>query len=133
LRNGYTSQMEVFKIILLTSPSLVTLTVKTRRVKVKGPKGEITKDFRHMPVEMKTMKQATKNRKGLYLNIKMWFGGSKQSCSVATLKSLIRNMVSGVTQVSLQPLKLTHELSIFLCQSNLILIINYEYRVTDIR
>jgi len=112
---------------------LVTLTVKTRRVKVKGPKGEITKDFRHMPVEMKTMKQATKNRKGLYLNIKMWFGGSKQSCSVATLKSLIRNMVSGVTQVSLQPLKLTHELSIFLCQSNLILIINYEYRVTDIR
>jgi hypothetical protein len=31
----------------------------------------------------------------------MWFGGSKQSCSVATLKSLIRNMISGVINVSL--------------------------------
>ena len=78
---------------------VVTVTVKTRRVKVKGPKGEITKDFTHMPVEMQIKKQASRTRKGLYLNIKMWFGGAKQSCSVATLKSLIRNMVTGVTQV----------------------------------
>jgi ribosomal protein L6P/L9E len=68
-------------------------------VKVKGPRGEITKSFKHMPVEMKLMKQQTKNRKGLYLNIKMWFGGSKQSCSVATLKSLIRNMINGTINV----------------------------------
>jgi len=69
-------------------------------VKVKGPKGEITKNFKHMPVEMKLLKQATKKRKGQFLNIKMWFGGSKQSCSVSTLKSLIRNMISGVINVS---------------------------------
>ena len=31
---------------------IVTLTVKTRKVRVKGPKGEIVKNFRHMPVEM---------------------------------------------------------------------------------
>ena len=72
-------------------------------MKVKGPKGEITKNFKHMPVEMRLLKQATKNRKGQYLNIKMWFGGSKQSCSVSTLKSLIRNMISGVTNVSHSP------------------------------
>jgi len=72
-------------------------------VKVKGPKGEITKNFKHMPVELRLLKQATKNRKGQYLNIKMWFGGSKQSCSVSTLKSLIRNMISGVTNVSHPP------------------------------
>jgi hypothetical protein len=107
--------------------------VKTRRVKVKGPRGEITKDFRHMPVEMKTMKQATKNRKGLYLNIKMWFGAAKQSCSVATLKSLIRNMITGVTDVSLPPLQTHANRQSLLSQSNLILIINYEYRATDIR
>jgi large subunit ribosomal protein L9e len=68
-------------------------------VKVKGPKGEITKSFKHMPVEMKIVKQHGKKRKGLYLNIKMWFGGSKQSCSVATLRSLIKNMISGVISV----------------------------------
>jgi len=84
-------------------PEGVTLTVKTRRVTVKGPKGEITKDFRHMPVEMQIKKQATKKRKGLYLNIRMWFGGLKQSCSVSTLKSIIRNMITGVTQVRRLP------------------------------
>lgn len=77
----------------------MTVTVKTRKVTVKGPKGEITKSFKHMPVELRIQKQDIKQRKGLYLNIKMWFGGSKQSCSVSTLKSLIRNMISGVINV----------------------------------
>jgi len=96
---------------------------------VKGPKGEITKDFRHMPVEMAIKKQATKNRKGLYLNIKMWFGAAKQSCSVATLKSLVRNMISGVTEV-----RKSFDLNLSFSLSNLILIINNdECRVTDIR
>ena len=80
-------------------PEGVTVNVKTRQVKVKGPRGEITKSFKHMPVEISIQKQQTKNRKGTYLNIKMWFGGSKQSCSVSTLKSLIRNMISGVISV----------------------------------
>ena len=87
----------------MIASATVTLTVKTRQVKVKGPKGEITKNFKHMPVEMKLLKQATKKRKGQFLNIKMWFGGSKQSCSVSTLKSLIRNMISGVINVSIHP------------------------------
>ena len=69
-----------------------------------------------MPVELKTMKQDTRKRKGLYLNIKMWFGGAKQSCSVSTLRSLIRNMISGVITVSL-----------FYTQNP------FHYRVTDTR
>ena len=79
---------------------IVQLTSKARKVTVKGPKGQITKSFKHMAVEMKQMKQDSKKRKGNYLNIKMWFGGKKQACSVATLKSIIRNMITGVTQVS---------------------------------
>lgn len=58
-----------------------------------------------MPVEMTTVKQNVKKRKGNFLNIKMWFGGSKQACSVTTLKSLIRNMITGVTEVSVEFLK----------------------------
>jgi ribosomal protein L6P/L9E len=53
-----------------------------------------------MPVEMRILKQQTRKRKGTFLNIKMWFGGSKQSCSVATLKSLINNMINGTITVS---------------------------------
>jgi len=78
---------------------IVTLTEKARRVTVKGKRGEITKSFRHMPVEMQIKKQNTRKRKGQYLCIRMWFAGKKQACSVSTLKSLIRNMITGVTQV----------------------------------
>lgn len=78
---------------------IVTVTVKQRVVTVKGPKGEITKDFRHMPVELRQHELRIKGRKGNYINIKMWFGTRKQACSVTTLKSLIRNMITGVTQV----------------------------------
>jgi large subunit ribosomal protein L9e len=73
--------------------------VKARKVIAKGPKGTIEKSFRHMPVEMKIMKQNVKKRKGKFLNIKMYFGGKKQACSVSTLKSLVRNMITGVSDV----------------------------------
>ena len=68
---------------------------------MKGKKGEITKDFSHMPVEMQIMNQKTKKRKGKYIHIRMWFAAKKQACSVTTLTSLINNMISGVTKVQL--------------------------------
>lgn len=119
MRSGFTSLKEVSELVELA----VTVEIKTRRVKVKGPKGEIVKSFKHMPCELKTMKQSTRTRKGLYVNVKMWFGGSKQSCSVSTLKSLIRNMITGVTKVSLR--------SMFSLSRYYIIIINHEIRVTD--
>jgi ribosomal protein L6P/L9E len=57
--------------------SIVTCNVKGRRVTVKGPKGEITKDYRHMPLELTIKKQNIKKRKGLFVNIRMWFAGKK--------------------------------------------------------
>ena len=77
----------------------MTVTTKARYVTVKGPKGQITKNFRHMPVELQVKKQQTKKRKGQYLHLKMWMAGKKQACSVSTAKALIRNMVTGVTKV----------------------------------
>lgn len=87
--------------MFLTLFFIVKLTVKARKVTVKGEKGEITKSFRHMPVELTIQKQNVRKRKGQFLNIKMWFAGKKQACSVTTLKSLIRNMITGVTDVSI--------------------------------
>merc|ERR1712045_589163 len=37
-------------------------------------------------------------RSGWHIRIRMWFGGYKQACSVNTLKSLIENMITGVTE-----------------------------------
>lgn len=36
--------------------SIVTIKIKARRVTVKGPRGEITKNFKHIPVELKIKK-----------------------------------------------------------------------------
>ena len=47
------------------------------------------------------MKMATKKQQGLHVRIQMWNGAYKQACTVTTFKSLISNMMIGVTEVSL--------------------------------
>ena len=79
---------------------LVTVTLKARKVTVKGKRGEVTKNFSHLAVELQKLKQNDNKRKGLFIRIRMWFGGYKQACAVNTLKSLIENMITGVTEVS---------------------------------
>merc|ERR1712003_247753 len=79
-------------------PDGVTVTSKARKVTVKGERGSVTKDFSHLAVELQKMKLDNKKRKGWFIRIRMWFGGYKQACSVNTLKSLIENMITGVTE-----------------------------------
>lgn len=81
-------------------PSDITLRIKSRKVTIKGKRGEITKDFSHLSCELETIKQDNKKRKGDYLRIQMWMKHSKHSCVVGTLTSLIKNMITGVTEVS---------------------------------
>ena len=71
-----------------------------RKDTVKGKRGTVTKDFSHLACELKKMKQDTAKRQGSYIRIRIWFGGVKQACAVNTLKSLIGNMITGVTEVS---------------------------------
>lgn len=80
--------------------SAVTVTIKSRIVTVKGPRGSVTKDFSHIGVELQIQKQATKKRNGNFIRFRMWFGAYKQACAVRTVRSLINNMITGVTEVS---------------------------------
>ena len=89
--------------ILTRYVSTVTADVNARKVVVKGKRGAVSKDFSHVACELKKMKQDTPKRKGLYIRIRIWFGGYKQACAVNTLKSLIGNMIIGVTEVSWFP------------------------------
>lgn len=79
---------------------LVTVKIAARKITVTGPKGTITKDLSHMPVDICVMKLATASKKGLYIRVRMWNAGKKQACAVTTFKSLISNMITGVTEVS---------------------------------
>ena len=80
----------------------VTCTVKARKVSIKGARGTVVKDFSHVACELKKMQQTGKKRSGTYIRIRIWFGGTKQSCAVNTLKSHIGNMIIGVTEVSVR-------------------------------
>lgn len=54
-----------------------------------------------MQIDMRVMKSTTKKHKGDVVRLQMWNGKYKKACGVFTLRSLIKNMTIGVTQVSL--------------------------------
>merc|ERR1740123_1302809 len=75
---------------------------------IKGSRGSVSKDFSHIACELKKMKQETAKRKGLFIRIRIWFGGYKQACAVNTLKSLIGNMIIGTTEGFRYKMRLVH-------------------------
>lgn len=84
----------------MTQCALVTVKISARKVTCKGRRGEVTKDFGHIPCEIQLMKQECAKRKGTWIRFRMWFGAKKTACSVRTLRSLIKNMIVGVHEVS---------------------------------
>jgi large subunit ribosomal protein L9e len=60
-------------------------------LRVTGPRGVISKNFKHVPVEI----QKIKNK----LTVTFWLGDRKQAATVRTIYSKINNMIKGVTKV----------------------------------
>ncbi|CAM9874945.1 unnamed protein product [Chrysoparadoxa australica] len=71
-------------------PEGVTLTTNARVVTVKGPRGELTRDFKHVSVDMQLLPSK--------LRVDMWFGSRKQMACIRTICSHIENMITGVTK-----------------------------------
>merc|ERR1719197_1213824 len=69
----------------------VSISVKSRKVTVKGPRGTLTRHFRHMPVDM-MMQNAN------VLKVEKWFGNRSELAAVNTVCSHVENMQKGVTQ-----------------------------------
>merc|ERR1712007_215660 len=67
-----------------------TLDVKTRTVTVKGPRGFLEKNFKHLKVEMKQTGPRS-------ILVEKWMGSSKDRAAVRTVCSHISNMAKGVT------------------------------------
>ena len=75
------------------SISTVTVSVKKRVVTVKGPRGSLSKSFRHIQCEL-TMLSKKKIR------VDLWFANRKQLACLRTVCSHIENLIKGVTYVS---------------------------------
>jgi ribosomal protein L6P/L9E len=73
-------------------PEGVTIDIKSRLVTVKGPRGELTKSLRHIDMEIRKVN----DRK---IKLIVWHGGRKHVACLRTVRSLISNMINGVTKV----------------------------------
>ncbi|KAI8149732.1 ribosomal protein L6, alpha-beta domain-containing protein [Fennellomyces sp. T-0311] len=82
---------DIYKDDELTIPEGVTVNVKSRVVNVKGPRGELTKNLRHLNIEIKF---DGKNK----LRFVVYHGARKHVASIRTVRSIVNNMITGVTK-----------------------------------
>lgn len=77
---------------LVKIPKNVTISVKNRRVTVKGPRGTLIRAFKHLSLDIYMVNQRC-------LKVEKWFGKKKELAAVRTVCSHIENMIKGVTKV----------------------------------
>eukprot|EP00834_Sanchytrium_tribonematis_P003035 NODE_107_length_18988_cov_0.534491.p13 type:complete len:191 gc:universal NODE_107_length_18988_cov_0.534491:9387-9959(+) len=82
-------------------PEEVTVSVKARSVVVKGPRGELKKEFKHIPCEI--IKHNSKT-----IRVRVWHGQRKHLACVRTLCSHIENLITGVTKGFLYKMRLVY-------------------------
>ena len=85
---------DILKTEELDIPDGVEVTVKSRLITVKGPRGTLKKNVRHADVDIRLVKGKTNQ-----VTLAVWQGGRKHVAVLRTLKSLIVNMITGVTKV----------------------------------
>ena len=82
---------------LVHIPDGVSVKVRSRVVTVKGPRGEIVKNFKHLPLDLNVV-DSKKFVGKKDVSITMWFGGYRLKPRVKTCGGLIKNMITGVTR-----------------------------------
>jgi len=74
----------------VTVPEGLEASVKARVVTVKGPRGTLTKSFKHLAVDIYMTDKTT-------IKVEKWFGKKKQIAAVRSVCSHIKNMFKGLT------------------------------------
>jgi large subunit ribosomal protein L9e len=85
----------------------VEVTIKARKIKVKGPLGELERDFKHIAMDMMIVgadevgEQAAEGEApndSKYVKVDLWFANRKQLACVRTIISHVENLFIGVTR-----------------------------------
>lgn len=69
-------------------PKGVSAKVNARVVTIRGPRGKLVRDFRHLAMDIRMV-----NRKKVM--VEKWFGSKKEIAAVRTVCSHIENMIKG--------------------------------------
>jgi len=78
----------------LIIPENVDISIKSRLITVTGPRGTLKKNIRHVDMDIRLLKGKTTK-----VSLAVWQGGRKHVACLRTIRSLINNMVTGVTKV----------------------------------
>lgn len=70
----------------------MTVTINARKVTVTGPRGSLTREFKHVALGLKVVKG------GRRVLAEMWFGTRLQRACIRSVVSAIENMIFGVTK-----------------------------------
>lgn len=86
---------DILKTEELDIPEGVTVEIKARIIKVTGPRGSLTKAVRHIDMDIRVVKAGKDKNK---VTLAVWQGGRKHVACLRTIRSLINNMIIGVTK-----------------------------------
>ncbi|KZT12515.1 60S ribosomal protein L9 [Laetiporus sulphureus 93-53] len=81
---------DVIKTEELDIPEGVEVNIRSRLITVKGPRGVLTKNVRHIDMDIRLLKGK--------VTFAVWQGARKHVACLRTIKSLINNMIIGVTK-----------------------------------
>ncbi|KAI9475766.1 MAG: ribosomal protein L6, alpha-beta domain-containing protein [Benjaminiella poitrasii] len=81
---------DIYKQDELSIPEGVTVSIKSRQVTVEGPRGVLTKNLRHLNIEITVV--------GKTVRFVVHHGLRKHVACIRTVRSLINNMIVGVTK-----------------------------------
>ena len=77
----------------LDVPAGVTVSIKSRLVTVTGPRGTLKKNVRHVAMDIQVLPS-----KAGKVTFAIWQGGRKHNACLRTIRSLVNNMIIGVTK-----------------------------------
>ncbi|PIA26264.1 hypothetical protein AQUCO_09500020v1 [Aquilegia coerulea] len=77
-------------------PEGVKIKVKAKQIEVEGPRGKLTRNFKHLNLDFELVKDPETGK--LKLKIDSWFGTKKTSASIRTALTHVNNLITGVTK-----------------------------------
>ncbi|KAL6972215.1 60S ribosomal protein L9B [Sarracenia purpurea var. burkii] len=77
-------------------PDGVKINVKAKVIEVEGPRGKLTRNFKHLNLDFQLITDDDTGKKKL--KIESWFGSRKSTASIRTALSHVDNLIKGVTK-----------------------------------
>ena len=75
-------------------PADVDVSVRSRIVTVKGPRGTLERSFKHIQIDMYIKEEEGQKK----MRVDVWFGKRKATAAIRTVTSHVENMITGVTK-----------------------------------